>query len=345
MKKLVFSLVLLLGLGMELAACLTLDQSALNVQKDVEALVLYAQQNNLSVEQTLKFAQESIDQAAHVESAELEVEHSNKRTLLIIAGVVVVVVVVAGVAYYFYKKKSDNEQGGGDEESEKGDKAATLKAAHDIIFVMPEEGEKIVLPENFDIIVEHYTENLSDFDRAHFMRALDQSNRDAQQGAQKLTEEASLLACQRHFVHNIVQLVEQSYKQPMSQVDVQHSLRHVGKGSKHAPARDLALEAFTKLEGVASEQASDAIIEGLRRKPGVNAEQTAHFLRGFSQARRQAAAAMYAARGLDEDNLSDAYWREQEMQERRRLLREEVEKSCAERLTLAQMNEILANHY
>ncbi|MBY0353800.1 hypothetical protein K2W90_05540 [Candidatus Babeliales bacterium] len=343
MKKLVLCLVLLLGFGMQSAKCLTVDQQSLDVQTDVETLIAYAQRNNLSAEQTLKLAQESIHQAAHIESAELEVEGSNKRTLLIVAGVVVVVIVVAGVAYYFYKQQSKNEQGGG-EESEKGDKSATLKAAHDIIFVMPDEIERAIPEENFDIIVGHYTEQLSEFDRAHFMRALDQSNHDAHV-SQKLTEENRPLACQRHFVQNIVQLVEQSYKQPMSKADLQHSLRHVGKSSKHAPARDLALEAFTKLEGVASEQESEAIIEDLRRKPGVNAEQTAYFLRGFYQARRQAAAATYAARNLDEKNLPNAYWSQQEIQERRRLLREEVEKSCVEPLTLAQMNEILANHY
>ncbi|MBY0353799.1 hypothetical protein K2W90_05535 [Candidatus Babeliales bacterium] len=113
MQKLLIASVLAFGLGMQQAACAFATQPALNVQADVETLIAHAQRNNLSAEQTLKLAKESIDQAAHVESAELEVEQSNKRTLLIVAGVVVVVVVVAGVAYHFYKKKKADEQGGG----------------------------------------------------------------------------------------------------------------------------------------------------------------------------------------------------------------------------------------
>ncbi|MBY0353798.1 hypothetical protein K2W90_05530 [Candidatus Babeliales bacterium] len=110
MKKLLFSSVLVLGWGMQQAVCNATTQSVLVVQKDIETLIAHAQRNNLSDLEILDLAQRAVDQAARVESAELEVEQSNKRTLLIVAGVVVVVVVAGGLIYYFYNKKDEEAQ-------------------------------------------------------------------------------------------------------------------------------------------------------------------------------------------------------------------------------------------
>ncbi|MBX9830791.1 hypothetical protein K2X40_02455 [Candidatus Babeliales bacterium] len=203
MKKLLLGSVLLLGLGMQQAACDSTNQPALNVQRDVKALIEYAQYNNLSDVEILDLAQQAIHKAAHIESAELEVEHSNKKTLLIIAGVVVVVVIVGGVIYYFYNKNKKEEV----------PKITTAReAAKDFLNNF-----------DFDSMKKH---DLNTQEKAYLQRAIDQVNSGWEKAQGYLQPgpgvHLNVDHIWRQYVReNILRAVEESYQQPLTPADLE----------------------------------------------------------------------------------------------------------------------------
>ncbi|MBX9830794.1 hypothetical protein K2X40_02470 [Candidatus Babeliales bacterium] len=201
MKKILLSSILVLGLGMQSAVCNATTQSALNVQKDFEMLIAYAQQNNLSAEQTLKLAQESIDQAAHFDDFNVEVKQDNKQKMLIIAGVVVVVVVVAGVAYYYYNKNKK------------------ITTAREVAEEILKNLDSIDSVEGFMKEMEALQKRseLSDEEAAHLARATDQFSQEfvgavMRRGSFRTKIEAKEFV-NRYFKENFVKAVDESYKE------------------------------------------------------------------------------------------------------------------------------------
>ncbi|MBY0353801.1 hypothetical protein K2W90_05545 [Candidatus Babeliales bacterium] len=205
MKKLLLTSVLVFGLGVQHAACTTATNY---VQADVEALIAYAQQNNLSAAQTLKLAQESIDQAAHFDDFNVEVKQDNKQKMLIIAGVVVVVVVVAGVAYYYYNKnkKITTARQAAEEMLKKLD-SMDLDSMDSV-----EEFEK-------ELETLQKREDLSDEEVAHFLRACEKVVGDCQgavlraglSGKLRTPRDAKEFVKQ-YFRESLLKGIDESYK-------------------------------------------------------------------------------------------------------------------------------------
>lgn len=185
MKKVVS--VLVLSLSLQSATSLATTQS---VESDVATLIKYAQSHNLSAEQTLLFAQQAIDQAAHGENARIKVQRSYQDDILVIIGAVVVVVVICGVAYYCLSEK----------------KITTARGLAEELIKRSEEG--FSSSEDQSEWIKDKSKDLSDREKIYFVKAL-----------QALREHVGRPANLNDIQKHLVKMVEGARKQPVTFLD------------------------------------------------------------------------------------------------------------------------------
>ncbi|MBX9830792.1 hypothetical protein K2X40_02460 [Candidatus Babeliales bacterium] len=216
MKKILMTSVLVLGLGIQQVACDSTNQSVLNVQQEVEALIAHAQYNNLSDVEILDLARQAVDQAAHFDDFGIEVKQDNHQKMLIIAGVVVVVVVAAGVAYHFYKKKSDSD-------------SRTSRAAHKFAEELVKKAVAGLSVDEITACADIKKMDGSLEEKAHFLRARERVEKAGQAAGMKAFWNGTLgnreVFARNYMQAHLVKAVDESYLTKLEEADLERARR------------------------------------------------------------------------------------------------------------------------
>ena len=209
MKKIISLVVLCLSI--QSATSFATTQPVSNVQKDVAVLIEHAQSHNLSAEQTLLLAQQAIDQAAYVDDFGIEVPQDNHKKMMIIAGVVVVVIVIGGIAYYYFSEKKMN----------------TARELAEEVIKKIDEGVSVKKMTEW---AENLNEDLNDFEKVYWVRAMDELVNQILQGmfsGRIINGSESEI---NNFVRdNLVRIVDAASERPVTDAEITQARQRFAK--------------------------------------------------------------------------------------------------------------------